>query len=426
MMNCCCSQTNIFEDVLHYTSPAHGGWGVVKVAQLVPESYQMFVSPAACGRHGALAACIEDRKKRLSYLFLSEDDIVSGGYEDLIIQGAKKLLAHLEKVKKTPKVLMIFVSCIDDLLGTDHEPLRAELSEIYPDIKFTFCHMNPTSMDTKIPPVVNLQNKMYELLDVSKERDRGVNMIGSFETIREKSELFEVLKSMDVNYVRHISDEPTFEGYQNMAKSCLNLVIAPSGKYASRNMETKHGIGYEVVLTSFQPVCIRENYEKLAKKLCVDCPDLATYEARCEDALKETVEFLNGMPIVIDEGAILRPFDLAKVLLENGFNVTHIFQQKVLPTDKENYNWVIENYPEVNIMQPRNPKVTLFEKFNEESLAIGYSAAYVTGAFHVVDINGQHGLYGYNGLIELLEMMRNASMEKADLKKIIDDAVLVV
>lgn len=425
-MSCCCALTNVFEDSLHYTSPAHGGWGVVKVAQLVPESYQMFVSPAACGRHGALAACIEDRKKRISYLFLSEDDIVSGGYEELIIQGAQKLLAHLEKVKKTPKVLMIFVSCIDDLLGTDHEPLVTELSEMYPHIKFTFCHMNPTSMDTKIPPVVNLQNKMYGLLDVAKEHDRGVNLIGCFEPIRKRSELFEVLRNMNVDHIRHITDEPTFEGYQDMAKSCLNLVMAPTGKYTSRNMEAKHGIAYEVALTSFQPVCIRESYENIAQKLGVECPDLTGYEAACQEALKETAEFLKGMPVVIDGGAILRPFDLAKVLLESGINVAYIFQQKVLPTDKDNYNWVVENHPEVKIMQPQHPKATVFEKFAGEALSIGYSAAYITGAPHVLDINGQHGLYGYNGLVELLEMMRTASTEKADLKKILDDAVLVV
>ena len=124
-MSCC--QHNLFEESLYYSSPAHGGWGVLKMGQLVPESYQLFVSPAACGRHGALAARMEDRKSRVSYLFLSEDDIVSGGYEDSIIKSAQKLLAHLKRRGKMPKVLMIFVSCIDDLLGTDHDALIMQL-----------------------------------------------------------------------------------------------------------------------------------------------------------------------------------------------------------------------------------------------------------------------------------------------------------
>ena len=130
---------------LHYSSPAHGGWGVVRMGHLLPESYQLFVSPAACGRHGAIGAYMQGRKQRVSYLYLEEDDIVSGGYEELIADAAIELLEHLEHAGKLPKVLMIFVSCIDDLLGTDHEAIVQTLSEKRPDVRFTFCHMNPIS-----------------------------------------------------------------------------------------------------------------------------------------------------------------------------------------------------------------------------------------------------------------------------------------
>ncbi|MBQ7784266.1 MAG: hypothetical protein IJ368_09875, partial [Oscillospiraceae bacterium] len=43
---------------LHYVSAAHGGWGVVRIAALVPESHQLFVCPFACGRHGALGGAV--------------------------------------------------------------------------------------------------------------------------------------------------------------------------------------------------------------------------------------------------------------------------------------------------------------------------------------------------------------------------------
>lgn len=425
-MSCHCVTENVFEKSLHYASPAHGGWGVVKVGHLVPDSYQLFVSPAACGRHGALAACMENRKNRVSYLFLSEDDIVSGGYEDLIVQGARQLLTHLEKVKRTPKALMIFVSCIDDLLGTDHDALIAELSELYPDIKFIFCHMNPTSTDTGVPPAVNIQNKIYSLLDVTGEKDSGVNIIGNLEPLRSNGELFTVLKGMGVSEVKQISSYKTFKKYQELAKSRLNLVVAPMGKYACQQMEKKHGIPFEIGFTSFRTDEIKRTYQNIAKQLDVECPCLTAYEEACQKALSETAEYLKGMPVIIDGEAITRPFDLARELLSNGINVTHIFEQLVLPADKENYEWVVANHPQVQIHQPQNPKATVFEKLTEECLSIGYSAAYITGAAHVLDIGGQNGLYGYQGLIDLLEMMRKAATEKADLKKILDDAVLVV
>ncbi len=422
----CCGHNGLFEESLHYSSPAHGGWGVLKMAQLVPESYQFFVSPAACGRHGALAARMEDRKQRVSYLFLSEADIVSGGYEDSIIEGAEKLLAHLKRRGRLPKVLTIFVSCIDDLLGTDHDALIRQLSGMYPDIRFTFAHMNPTSTDTGVPPAVNVQNKNYALLEKREDGDAGVNLIGNLAPIRDNSELFTLLKEMQASEVRHISDYETFAGYQEMAKSRLNLVLAPTGKYASVQMKKKLGIPFEMALTSFRPECIRETYENIAKQLGAQCPDLTEYEKECEAAIRETAEVVGAMPIIIDGETITRPFDLARTLLEAGMKVKCIYEQKLLPSDEENFRWIQENHPEIMVLQPQHPKTTMNEKFGEDCLSIGFSAAYISGAKHVLDISGQHGLYGYQGLMDLMEMIREASLKEVELKKLLEDTVLVV
>lgn len=55
-----CDCGNRFEhDTLHYSSPAHGGWGVVRTVMLVPESYRLFVCPFACGRHGAIGVAYQ-------------------------------------------------------------------------------------------------------------------------------------------------------------------------------------------------------------------------------------------------------------------------------------------------------------------------------------------------------------------------------
>lgn len=106
-MSCC----NSFGKTLHYVSPAHGGWGVVRIAALVPESHQLFVAPFACGRHGALGGAVNGIKERISYLYIDEADIVSGGYEDLIPDAVDELFTYLTS---RPKVLFLFVSCLDD------------------------------------------------------------------------------------------------------------------------------------------------------------------------------------------------------------------------------------------------------------------------------------------------------------------------
>ena len=60
------------------------------MGMLVPESYQLFVCPFACGRHGAIGAIKQGLKDRLSYLYIDETDIVSGSYEELIVEACAK------------------------------------------------------------------------------------------------------------------------------------------------------------------------------------------------------------------------------------------------------------------------------------------------------------------------------------------------
>ena len=92
---------------LHYVSAAHGGWGIVRIAALVPESYLLFVCPFACGRHTALGSIDNGIKDQVSYLFITEGDIISGGSEQLIIDNVGDLF---EALPKRPKVLFIFTS----------------------------------------------------------------------------------------------------------------------------------------------------------------------------------------------------------------------------------------------------------------------------------------------------------------------------
>ncbi len=417
---------NVYETSLHYASPAHGGWGVLKIAQLIPESYFIFVSPAACGRHGALGARMEGRKDTVSYLFLTEQSIVSGDYEQMLIDALDKLMDFLGKRDRIPKVMGVFVSCIDDLLGTDHEALRQELEDRYKGIKFIDCHMNPTSSDTGVPPLVNVQNKIYSVLERSEVSDDGVNIVGNLEPIHKESELYEVLTKMGATAIRHISDYKTYDAYQEMASSRLNIRLAPSVKYACTNMERKLGIPSVEALIAYRPENIRKNYELIANELGVDCPELSEYEKEAEEALLKAQKDIGDMPLILDWECIIRVFEFARCLLENGFSVRRIYSQQVIPSDKENFEWVCENYPDIEILQPQNPRTTFVDAPEDECIAIGYSAGYLSGAKHVVDIGGQNGLYGYRGLKELLNKVRKAKKEEADLKKILEDAVIIV
>lgn len=422
-MTCCDA---VFETSLHYTSPAHGGWGVLKTGQLIPESYHLFVSPAACGRHGALAARLEGRNRAVSYYHLTEQSIVSGDYEKEILSAVDYLLQRLTKQGRRPRVFSVFVSCIDDLLGTDLDALTAQLSAEFPDIRFISCHMNPTTTDTGIPPAVNIQNKIYSVLEPCAERDGGVNLIGNLQAIRPESELFAILKGMGAQPIRHISDFAHFDDYQSMAKSRLNLVLAPSGKYASAQMEEKLGIPYLMALTAFCPENITETYQRIAEKLGAPCPSLEEMEQKARKSLCDTAKALNGIPVIVDGEAVTRPFEFARALLENGVSVHAVYEQKLKPSDRKDFEWLREKHPEIPIRQTLHPKQSERDSEAVDCVAVGYSAGYLSGAKHVADIGGQNGLYGYHGVYTLMDLIREAAETETDMRRLLEDAVLVI
>ena len=114
-----------FDGNLCYCSPAHGGWGIIRVAALIPESYLLFVCPAACFRHGALGAIQHGYKNRISYLYIDQEDIVEG-YDSLIEDGIDELL---QRTKEKIKLLFVYVSCLDDFIGTDLDAVLEKIGK---------------------------------------------------------------------------------------------------------------------------------------------------------------------------------------------------------------------------------------------------------------------------------------------------------
>jgi hypothetical protein len=116
---------------------------VVGVALLVPQVHILFVCPPACGRHGAIAAIEQGCKKKNSYLCIDENEIILGGYEAEIERGVREVMRW---IKPRPKALIVFMSCIDDLLGTDHDAAIRRMEEEH-EIPIRLARMNPISLD---------------------------------------------------------------------------------------------------------------------------------------------------------------------------------------------------------------------------------------------------------------------------------------
>jgi len=419
-MACC------FEDRLHYDAPSNGDWGICRLGMLVPEAVELFVGPSACGRHGALGSIHNGYKDRLFFLSLDESDIIEG-YAQLIPDAVEEMLANLNK---RPRVVMMIFTCLDDLIGTDHDALGEELAERFPDILFRSCHMNPITTDTKLPPMISIQNNIYSFLETERKKDAGVNTIGNYIPLAETCELRMLLRAAGLGPLRHISDYRSFDAYLEMAGSLLNVVPSPLGRQAAERLRVKTGTPYLFLPVSYSLEEVDAQYRQICDALQIDreVADAVLAPARgmAQRKIEEALRLLADMPVIVDDSSSAQPFGLAAALLSYGFRVVRIEAQMCAPFDEGHRAWVEENHPEISHSQPQNDTAVLFDHPMEQALAVGAQAAYFGKTKHIVDLFGDLGMFGYDGICRLMDLMIQAAAEESDLTKILDKMGLVV
>lgn len=417
---------------LEYTCPSHGGWGMVRTAMLMPESCQLFVCPPACGRHGALGAIRQGFKNRLSYLYLEESDIVSG-YDNAIIETVGEFL---ERRKERPKVMVIFVSCLDDLIGTDGDAVIDALSDLYTDIKFCMCHMNPISNDSEEPPLVSLWKSLYHLMEgTGSEMVRKVNVIGSQVPVHEESELHEIMKTLGIQEVCHIGKCTSYEEFRGMGDNCLNIVVTKSAEKAAQNLFAASGMEYIKAPVSYDYSKIEENYKQIFEKLLelnmVTPKDvqaartvLENKKGEARKAVEQAKELIKKEKIYLDDSAFANPFPVAKFLIEQGFSVDAVYVSELDETE-ESYRWLIEN-TETAVKNAHGYLAVKEWQTDTPGIAMGLEAAYMSGSKHILSVFQDEGMYGYYSVIQLMEKLCACYREETDLKEAINIAGLVV
>lgn len=389
---------------LHYCAPTHGGWGVIRTAMLVPEMYMLFVCPAACGRHGAIAAIEQGCKDRVGYLCIEESEIVLGSYEEEIRRAVPALL---ESLHPRPQAFMVVVSCIDDLLGTDYASMIAGFEERF-GIPFRLGRMNPITLDGKLPPGKRIQRDMYDFLDAPGERTRHVGTLGLFTPLDDASELRSLLHGVNGGSLLHIAETRNFQEFQVLARVCLNLVIRPEGLDAAVNVHDKFGTPYLFAPVAFSESLIEKRYATIGAFFGTNlhCADAV---ARRRSSAHRVLEVVGNRTIAIDDSATCSPFDLARALLEAGFAVREIYTQKLPEFERSAFQWLVEHAPDVRVTSPiHHANSWLRAERTEIDVAIGFTAAYLSGARSVVPMTFDEGGYGHHGMTLVLDGLERA------------------
>ena len=211
-----------------------------------------------------------------------------------------------------------------------------------------------------------------------------------------------------------------------MAKSRANLMLSPIASLAAQQMQARLGIPQLFLPVSYDPDEVRAEYEQLAAVLEKDAPNLPRQreEALCETETARSA--LNGRPVWITAGSVLKPFGLARALVQAGFNVEAVVAQTAIAPDRAAFQWIRENHPEIAVIQPQHVNVIDFAHRSEEAVAIGFDAAYIAGASRVVSIVNDAGMFGYHGIARLMLSLREEAAHPQDLKKLIDDYGVVI
>lgn len=443
-----------FRSGLEYSSPARGTWNIVHTGMLVPEAHVIYVCALGCLRGVVLTAAEMGTIDRFSTVTVRENNLLDGDMEDLVIEGTADII---NKLPKRPPAVLVHTSCVHHFTGCDIEMMYKRLRERFPDIDFIDCYMNPIMRKSGLTPDQLMRSRIYMLLHEREKNPNAAAIIGNDLPALEDSDLVQLLRAAGYK-VHEITSCKTYEEYQEMAESSVYISYNPDAVPGGNMLAERIGGTHHYLKFSFDPAEIDEEFEKLAGTLAqnvvmadVDDPaqnaerlkeilaDIRTRgRAGMEAGLKETRDLIGDTEIAIDYTYSPRPLCLARMLLENGFNVTKVYLDSVPAADRPDFDYLQEHYPDLML----HPTVHTGMRFastvhtaqalagREQAeapqqdagvriLAIGQKAAYFENTDNFVNVVEGGGMTGYEALTHTLELMRDAYLNKKDMRSLV-------
>lgn len=402
---------------LSYASPVRGVWNIVHIGTLVPQSHEIFVCPTSCLRGVVLTTAEMGAMDRLSTITVGEDNLLEGDMEEALQTGVERVIAQLPK---RPRALLIYTSCIHHFLAVNYHRVYKILREKYPDIDFIDCYMDPI-MRRKAPAVPTLWRQIHRLLKPAELSDKQVNLVGNCFPYTQFCDLTAVLKErgirvMDVN-ILHSYDE-----FLRMAESAVNFTFHNTANAAGKDMKIRlgqewirmrPGYVYDEIDEDMQTALGILNLQPLPED------EVRKWRERAEEAAFRTAKSLRGTPVSVDYTAVDRPLELAVFLLKHGFQVASVFID-VFTESEEVFRKLQQMAPELKIYQSIGWNIRRMKRgYEGKIIGIGQKSAYFHDTDYFVNIVENDGMYGYRGILRLMELIEEAARVPKPMRELV-------
>ncbi|MDO4941612.1 MAG: nitrogenase component 1, partial [Lachnospiraceae bacterium] len=305
---------------LSFNSPGAQGFGVKRAGLAIPGSVMLLVAPGCCGRNTTMLSKLGGYSDRFFYLLMDDTDIVTGRHLNKISKAVKEVVDSLEE---KPTAVMICITCVDALLGTDMERVCKKASD-YAEVPVLPCYMYALTREGRVPPMTQVRKSVYSLLKPRKKKPTTVNLLGEFAPFLDDSEIYDILHQLGVKKIHEISRCRDFEEYLSMAEANFNLILNPECRLAAEDIKRRLGIPGIELTRLYQIDKIHRQYELLGGALGVTIDDRMYYD----QAKKAVDDFTNKYPnttFAIGECLNACSFELALALLRYGHRVSEIY-----------------------------------------------------------------------------------------------------
>ena len=305
---------------LAFNSPGAEGFGVKRAGLSVPGSVMLIVSPGCCGRNTSSISTMPGYENRFFYLLMDETDLVTGRHLKRIPAAVEAICQGLDN---KPSVVMICITCVDALLGTDMERVCRKAQE-RAGVPVRPCYMYALTREGRKPPMVHVRQSLYSMLEKRKKDPRAVNLLGFFAPLDERSELPSLLRQAGIRTIRQIAACPDMEEFMRMSEANFSLVLNTEARPAAEDMNRKLGIPYIELTRLYQIDQIHRQYMALGSALGRDLDDAVPME-RAKEAMKKFREAYPDTVFAVGEALNANPFELALALIRYGFQVREIY-----------------------------------------------------------------------------------------------------